>query len=90
MNFVIYYSSICVRSSYWQVANKVKYSYLDIACSLETDGESPFGGRGQRLEDNIKMDLKEIGWMGLVLLLSIRVVTSYGFFFVFGKEHASP
>jgi hypothetical protein len=36
------------------------------------------------------MGLKEIGWMGLDLLLSLRLVTSGGFFFVFGKEHASP
>ena len=30
----------------------------------KTEGKRPFGRRRHRLEDNIKMDLREVGWGG--------------------------
>jgi hypothetical protein len=34
----------------------------------KTEGNSPLGRSRRRWEDNIKMDLKEIGWWGVDLI----------------------
>jgi len=31
----------------------------------KVEGKRPFGGPGRRWEDNIRMDLREIGWEGV-------------------------
>jgi hypothetical protein len=34
-------------------------------CQEKLEGKKPLGTSGRRWEDNIKMDLKEVGWAGV-------------------------
>jgi hypothetical protein len=45
----------------------------------KTDAKRPLGGPSRRWVDNIKMDIREIGWMWIGLIW-LRIGTSGGLF----------
>jgi hypothetical protein len=53
------------------IIRKVKEDEMDIACSMyrilvgKSEEKRPLGRPGRRWVDNVKMDLKEIGWDGM-------------------------
>ena len=42
------------------------------------EGKRPLGKPGRRWENNIKMDLQEVGWGGITELIWLRIETVEG------------
>jgi len=46
--------------------------------AAKSEGKSPFGRPKRRWDDNIRMDLREIGWEGVIGFIWLRIGTSGG------------
>ena len=44
----------------------------------KTDGRRPLGRQGRRWEDNIKMDLREVGWIARIGSMWLWIGTGGG------------